>query len=113
MRPLHLCTVASGQAEAARFATLFTLPYSGSAFVTVDNRALAKEEAILKEKMKVVDEDVSGTLTKTGTELKKEADAAVEEAARAAAAEEAEKMKAADDVDADQDDDNEEDYSDD
>ena len=110
---MSLTPVYSGQVEGARFATLFTLPYFGSAFVTVDNRALAKEEAVLKEKMKVVDEDVSGTLTKTGAELKKEADAAVEEAARAAAAEEAEKMKAADDVDADQDDDNEEDYSED
>ena len=63
----------------------------------MDQQALEKEEAVLNEKMKAVDEDVSGTLAKTGDALKKEADTAIQAQRRVAAAA-AKVMKEADDV---------------
>ena len=37
--------------------------------LAVDSHSLAKEEEVLSEKIKAVDEDVSGTLAKTGNDL--------------------------------------------
>ena len=75
----------------------FIGPYFPSLPGSVDQRALAKEEEVLSSKMKAVDEDVSGTLAKTGDELQKEAEASVAEQRRVAAAA-AQAMKEADDV---------------